>query len=437
MISLPDVEASVLGALLLEEEALVKVSHLLKPNDFTINANKHIYASLISLYDEGKDIDMHTISVDLKKKGLLEKAGGIPYMASLTHNIASSAHVETHARLLVECTVRRNMIKTCEELLVEAKKEGKDAFDLLEEGEKAILNVGERVSKKEPKKIYNLIENSFKEYEKAKVNPDGLIGVPSGFAYLDAVLRGFEKGSLTILGARPSMGKTALLLQMFRQGNVPALFCSLEMSEKTINDRLLAQETGIPLQVVRERSFNEEDWMKLYKDTAGLIKMPLFIDDTPALSLFELKTKARRLKHSEKIELIVIDYLQLMRSGGEGKLSREQEISTISRGLKELAKELDLAIVVASQLSRALETRGGDKRPLLSDLRESGAIEQDADVVMFLYRPAYYGLTQDEEGNSVEGLAELSIAKNRNGMTGTITIEWHAELAKFSNPGAF
>ena len=431
-------EASVLGAILLEKDALADVIDILTPNVFYNTANQKIYRTIVRLFNEASPVDLHIIASAMKKSGDLDAIGGVAYLAELTHNIASAAHLETHARLLLEFAMRRGSIAIANNMLKEAYDDKVDVFDFLDKTEQAVFEVSDGLIKNDCEGVSPILSKKLKEIETIKQRGDGLLGIPSGFSRLDQLTHGWQSPDFVVVAARPGMGKTSFLLSILRNaaidhGKAVAIF-SLEMSKGQLAGRLISQESGIASEKIKTGNLSEKEWEKLYKETARLNEAPIYIDDTPGLSLFELRAKARRLKARHNIEMIIVDYLQLMSGeGGRNQRNREQEIAAISRGLKTIAKELSIPVIAASQLSRAVETRGGDKRPQLSDLRESGAIEQDVDMAMFLYRPEYYGITECDNGSSTEGMAEIIIAKHRNGPTGKVALHFHAKLTKFSD----
>ena len=435
-----ELEASVLGAILLEKEALSDVVGILKPDVFYTTAHQKIYRAVLKLFNENKAVDLHTLVAELKKQGTLEEVGGLPYVVQLTHRIASAANIEAHARIVLEYSMRRSLISISSNINNKAFDERADTFDLLDKAEQALFGISEEITKKETYHLNNLLAEKFAEIEEVGKQKTQIIGIPSGFRELTRLTQGWQPSQLIVIGARPGMGKTSfqldLLINAVELGKKVAFF-SLEMSRGQITERLISNSAAISSEKLKTGNLTESDWKTMYQKTAKLSESQVFIDDTAGLSLFELRTKSRRLKAKYGIDMILIDYLQLMTVGEGSRIrnfaNREQEISTISRGLKALAKELDIPIMIASQLSRAVEARGGDKRPQLSDLRESGAIEQDVDIAMFLYRPEYYGINFDEDNNPTDGLAEVIIAKHRNGPRGKVLLNFQKELTRFSD----
>ncbi|MFI5205115.1 MAG: replicative DNA helicase, partial [Flavobacteriales bacterium] len=359
------------------------------------------------------------------------------YITQLTNRVASSANIEYHARIIQQKYIQRELISISSETIKDAYEETSDVFDLLDKTESGLYRITQGNIRKDYRKMYELISEAIDEIEKSKQNTDGISGVPTGFIGLDRLTGGWQKSDMIVLAARPGMGKTAFVLSMARNAavefNRPVAVFSLEMSAIQLVNRLISSETGLTGDKLRRGNLAAHEFEQLHTRIKKLSEAPLFIDDTPALSIFELRAKCRRLKQQHNVEMIIIDYLQLMQAGNEGKGNREQEISAISRSIKTIAKELEVPIIALSQLSRQVETRGGDKRPMLSDLRESGAIEQDADIVAFIYRPEYYGLT-DMEGVSTVGMAEIIVAKHRNGRLDTVPLRFVSELSKFDNP---
>lgn len=431
-----DLEEAVLGALMLEKDALTNVIDILQPEAFYRDEHKRIFSSIQRIFQRSEPVDILTVTAELKKSGELEIVGGAYYISQLTNRVASSANAEFHARIILQKHIQRELIRISSKTIKDAYEDTSDVFDLLDNAEKNLFEISEGNIRKNYDEMSTLIKRAIEEIDAAKQNATGLTGVPSGFTELDRVTAGWQRSDLLIMAARPGMGKTAFVLNVARNAavtfNKPVAFFTLEMSSIQLVNRLIASETELPFDKLKKGTLAEHEYQQLHAKITHLAEAPLYIDDTPALSVFELRAKARRLKAEKNIELIIIDYLQLMTAGSDNKNgNREQEISTISRSLKSIAKELDIPIIALSQLSRAVETRGGTKRPQLSDLRESGAIEQDADMVMFIYRPEYHGFTEDETGNSTAGLAEIIIAKHRNGALKDVPLRFIDRLAKF------
>ena len=432
-----DLEEAVLGALMLEKDALTEVIDILQPGSFYKDAHNRIYASIQRLFHRSEPVDLLTVKNDLQKEGELEMVGGAYYLTQLTNRISSAANIEYHSRIISQKHIQRELIRISSETIRDAYDETTDVFTLLDNAEKNLFQVAEGNIKKNYADMATLIKEAKDQIKKAAEKGDGVSGVPSGFAELDKLTSGWQPGDLLILAARPGMGKTAFVLSVARntsvQFNLPTAIFSLEMSSLQLVTRLIVSETHLAAEKLKKGALQSHEWEQLNSKVTQLSEAPLFIDDTPALSIFELRAKARRLKAQHDIKIIIIDYLQLMTAGGEGGGNREQEISFISRSLKSIAKELGVPVIALSQLSRAVETRGGDKRPQLSDLRESGAIEQDADMVMFLYRPEYYKINEDENGHSLLGIGEVIVAKHRNGALKNIPLRFIDTLAKFED----
>ena len=433
-----DLEEAVLGAMMLEQNAVNTVIDILKPSSFYKDANARIYEAIIQLFQKGEPIDILTVTQMLRKMGQLEVIGGPLYIAQLTNRVASTANVETHARIIAQKFIQRELIRISNEIIRDSYDETSDVFDLLDKAENNLFQVAEGNIRKNYDKMSSLIKEALDQIENARKNADGVSGVPSGFTALDRITSGWQRSDMIVVAARPAMGKTAFVLSMARnmavEFNIPVAIFSLEMASVQLVQRLISSETEIDAEKLRKGSLADHEFQQLHQRISRISEAPIFIDDTPGLSVFELRAKCRRLKAQHGIQMVIIDYLQLMTAGGDTKGgNREQEISTISRSIKGIAKELDVPVIALSQLSRAVETRGGDKRPVLSDLRESGAIEQDADIVAFLYRAEYYGITEDQEGNPTQGKGTVIIAKHRNGATGDVNLKFVGRLAKFAN----
>ena len=438
-----DLEEVVLGAMMIDKKGVDEVIDILSPEAFYKEGHKYIFEAIFKLFEGSEPIDLLTVSTQLKKDGKLGLIGGDFYLIGLTQRVSSSAHIEFHARIILQKFIQRSLIKISNEIIEEAYDETKDVFDLLDNAEAKLYEVTQGNVKKSTESAQSLVIQAKKKIEEIS-NKKGLSGIPSGFDKLDKLTSGWQPSDLIIVAARPGMGKTALTLTMARniavESNQPVAFFSLEMSSVQLITRLISSETGLSSEKLRTGKLEKHEWEQLNVKVKTLEKAPLFIDDTPSLSIFDLRAKARRLASQYGIKLIVIDYLQLMTAGGSQKGgNREQEISTISRNLKALAKELNVPVIALSQLSRAVETRGGSKRPLLSDLRESGAIEQDADIVSFIYRPEYYKIDEwdDEERSPTEGQAEFIVAKHRNGGLDNIRLKFIGHLGKFDNLDEF
>ena len=431
-----DLEESTLGALMLEKDALTKVIDILHPESFYKDSHRMIFTAIRKLFERSEPIDILTVTNELKKSGELDLIGGPYYITQLTNRVASAANIEYHSRIILQKHIQRELIRISSDTIKDAFEDTSDVFQLLDRAEKNLFEITKGNISRNYQDMGTMVSEAYRQIEAARLHGTGITGVQSGFTDLDRITSGWQKSDLIVLAARPGMGKTAFVLSLARNAaigfNRPVAFFSLEMSSIQLVQRMISSETGIPSDKLRKGTLDNSEWHKLVSMTGKLSQAPVFIDDTPSLSIFDLRSKCRRLKSMHKIELIVIDYLQLMRAETDSKNgNREQEISNISRSLKAIAKELDVPIIALSQLSRAVETRGGSKRPQLSDLRESGAIEQDADMVMFIYRPEYYGMEYDEENNSTKGIAEIIISKHRNGALDSIKLKFVNQLAKF------
>ena len=434
-----DLEEVVLGAMMIDKKGVDAVIDILHPNAFYKEAHQFVFEAIVKLFENTEPIDLLTVSSKLKSEGRLDKVGGDYYLVQLTQKVSSSAHIEYHARIILQKYIQRSLIKISTEIIEDSYDETQDVFDLLDTAESKLYDVTQGNIKKSTETAQSLVIQAKKKIEEIS-NKDGLSGVPSGFSDVDKLTSGWQPSDLVIIASRHGMGKTALTLSMARNmavaKNIPVAFFSLEMSSIQLITRLISSETGLSSEKFRTGNLEKFEWEQLNVKVSSLENAPLYIDDTPSLSIFDLRAKARRLSSQYGIKLIVIDYLQLMTAGGSNKNgNREQEISTISRNLKALAKELNVPVIALSQLSRAVETRGGSKRPILSDLRESGAIEQDADIVSFIYRPEYYKIDEwdDEERTPSTGQAEFIVAKHRNGGLSNIRLKFISNLGKFEN----
>ena len=433
-----ELEEAVLGALMLDNEALSDTIDILKPEYFYKIEHQKIFDSIIVLFNESKPVDILTIIEQLKKSGELENIGGAFYITQLTNNVASSANTEYHARIIVEKFIQRSLIQISSSIIKDSFDETIDVFDLLSNAEQELFSVTEGSLRKSYSKMSELISSAINNIEELKNKEDGLSGVPSGFSRLDRVTSGWQKSDLVIIAARPGMGKTALALTMCRNiainHKTPIGIFSLEMSTDQLVNRLISSESEIPSNKLRKGNLEEYEFVQLHEKIKDLAEAPIYIDDTPGLSVFELRAKARRLVKNHGVKIIIVDYLQLMTAGGNKIGNREQEISTISRSLKGIAKELKIPVIALSQVNRGVESRTStSKRPILADLRESGAIEQDADIVTFIYRPEYYKIYEWENSDDSRGQAEIIIAKHRNGPLDNIRLKFINTLAKFSD----
>ena len=432
-----DLEEAVLGALLIDKNALANVIDILHPDAFYKNQHKNIFKIITILFGNNQPIDILTVATELRKEGLMKISGGEAYLAQLSQKVSSAAHIEYHARIILQKHIQRELVRISSEIIESAFDETTDVLELLDNAEQKLFEVGQGNLKRNYESAEVLIRQAIDKIENIS-KQEGLSGIPSGFSELDRVTSGWQPSDLIILAARPGMGKTAFVLSMARNMAVDhhkkvAVF-SLEMSSIQLITRIISSETGLSSEKLRKGDLTDREWNELTSGVKELEKTNLFIDDTPALSVFDLRAKVRRLKSTQGLDLIIIDYLQLMTVGGSKTLgNREQEISTISRSLKSIAKELTVPVIALSQLSRAVETRSASKRPQLSDLRESGAIEQDADIVSFIYRPEYYSISEWEDGDPSDNQAEIIIAKHRNGSLEDVRLRFIAELAKFSD----
>lgn len=430
-----DLEEAVLGALMLEKNALNAVVEFLKPEHFYDDRHKDIYTAIIDLFKATEPVDMRTVVNQLRKNGKIEQVGGAYYIAELTAKVSSAANIEYHSRVIMEMAIKRTLIEVASQIHHDAYEDTTDVFELLDKTEQAVFQISDSNLRKNYDNMRNLMARAIQELQLLKDHKDGLTGVPSGFTALDRITSGWQRSDLVIIAARPGMGKTAFVVSALRNAAVdfkfPVAIFSLEMASVQLVNRMISAEAELDSEKIKKGTLAEHEWAQLVHKTSRLSSAPIFIDDTPALSVLELRAKCRRLKAEHNVQLVVIDYLQLMRGDQGG--NREQEIASISRALKGIAKELNVPVLALSQLSRGVETRGGDKRPQLSDLRESGSIEQDADIVMFLYRPEYYKITVDEEGMPTQGIGEVIVAKHRNGGTGTAKLKFIGKYTKFAD----
>jgi replicative DNA helicase len=429
-----DVEEAVLGALMLERDAYVTVADIIDTNSFYKDEHRKIFEAIKYLSTHERPVDLLMVTQELKNRNQLEEVGGPVYITQLTSRVASAAHIEFHARIIAQKYIQRELIRVSSEIQAKAYDATIDVDDLIDFSETSLFKVAEGNIKKETLPIRPILKEAARLIEEASRREDGLSGIPSGFTALDRITSGWQKTDLIIIAARPAMGKTAFVLSMARNMAVehrkPVAVFSLEMSSVQLVNRLIAAETELGSEKIKNGRLAEWEWEHFNRKLNVLEEAPMFIDDTPALSVFELRAKCRRLKMQHDIGVVIVDYLQLMTAGTDGRGNREQEVSLISRSLKAIAKELDIPILALSQLNRSVESREG-KRPQLSDLRESGAIEQDADLVLFIHRPEYYGITEDENGNSLLGVAEIIVAKHRNGSVGDVQLAFKKQQVKF------
>ena len=430
-----ELEEAVLGALMLERDSIIAVQEYVTPEAFYTEEHRLIYKAIESLSAELKPIDLYTVTECLKVRGELKKVGGAAYLAQLTQKVGSAANVEFHAKIIAQKYVQRELIRSATEIQRRSYDEDQDVTDLIGYAESEIFKVAEGHVKRSVQSAKDVLRKAMDQIEEASKNTSAFNGVPSGFMAVDRVTLGWQPSDLIIIAARPAMGKTAFVLSMARNMAIdhesPVAFFSLEMSSVQLMMRLIIAETGLSGTDIKSGRLTPEQWRHLESATKPLGTAQLFIDDTPALSVFEFRSKARRLKIHNDIKIIIIDYLQLMTGSADSRGNREQEVAFISRTLKAIAKELNVPIIALSQLSRATETRGGSKRPQLSDLRESGAIEQDADIVAFIHRPEYYGMNTDENGMPTAGMAEIIIAKHRSGAATDVKLRFLKEQTRF------
>lgn len=442
-----DLEEAVLGGMLLEKEKIGEVAEVLSEDHFYVDQNKHIYRAIREMYDAGEAVDLLSITQKLRSLGTLELAGGPYYLAQLTNRVASAANIHFHARILTQKFIQRELIRVAGEISRDAFDEVTDAFQLLDSSEKSLYDIKNKSMKKGFSRIGVLLNKAISNIQNVDKSQEGLTGIPSGFSQLDRQTSGFQKSDLIIVAARPGMGKTAFALSLARNaavnfGKAVAIF-SLEMADLQLVNRLISAEAEIDSKKIRSADLSEEEWRRLHERSNRLDRAKIYIDDTPQLSMFDLKAKCRRMHSQDGLDMIIIDYLQLLRAEDKNIKNREQEISHISRSLKAMAKELDVPVIALAQLSREVEKRG-NKRPQLSDLRESGSIEQDADQVLFLFRDEYYSKfgqeTNDQNGQQQqvrepvpEGQVEILLAKNRHGETGSCFAHFEGKYSRFED----
>ena len=433
-----ELEQAVLGALLIDNESLSDAIDSLQAEYFYVPKHQKIFEAIVNLFNNTKPVDILTVSEELKRLEYFDNIGGLAYISELTNNVASSSNTEFHARIIAEKFIKRSLINISRRISTDAFDDAVDIFDLLNNAEAELFTVTEGTLRKSYDKMSTLIKGALENIETLRNKEDGLSGIPSGFTNLDRVTSGWQQSDLVICAARPGMGKTAFALTMARniavEHNTPIGFFSLEMSSEQLVNRLIASEAELGASKLRKGDLADHEMVQLHEKIKHLSEAPIFIDDTPALTIFELRAKARRLVKNHGVKIIMIDYLQLMQAGGNSG-NREQEISTISRSLKGIAKELKIPVIALSQVNRGVESRTGvgSKRPMLSDLRESGAIEQDADIVTFIYRPEYYKIYEWDNGDDSRGQGELIIAKHRNGSLKNVRLKFIGEFAKFSD----
>lgn len=424
-----EAEQSVVGSLLLDRDAIIRVAAMLKADDFYHGANGIIYEAILDLYNRREPTDLITLTDELSRKGRLDAAGGIAYLTSLLSSVPTAVHVEYYGKIVERTATLRRLIEAGARIVSVGYREDLTVEDALDTAEKAILDVSQRRTTRDFEKIADVIERFFDQLEFLQQNRGSIVGVPTDYSDLDRLTGGLQKSDLIIIGARPSVGKTAFALGMaygaaVQHGRTVGIF-SLEMSAEQLVQRLLSMETGVDSHRLRLGMLNDDDWQRVGRAFGRLAEAPIFIDDSAGMSISEVRSKARRLQAEHGLDLVIIDYLQLM--SGRRSENRVQEISEISRGLKGLARELNVPVVALSQLSRGVEARA-DHRPMLSDLRESGSIEQDADIVMFIYREEVY-----DQSTEKKGIAEIIVAKHRNGPVGSVNLRFFDKTARYAD----
>ncbi len=429
-----DVEEAILGAMFLDESAVARVVELLDETCFYKEAHRIVFSAMMRLYERAEPVDLITVIEELKRSSQLERIGGSFYLSGLAQKVPSASNVAHYAKIVLDKSRLRKLINVGSQIVTLAFQETEDVDQLIDQVEQSVFQIGQDKSQQGFQDLKKHLITAFEQIESYHERPGGVTGIASGFRPLDMMTSGFQKSDLIIVAGRPSMGKTAFVLSVARNvatyAQKPVGFFSLEMSASQLVMRLLCAEAEVDAHKMRTGMLPSNDWSKLSIGVGRLSKAPIYIDDTPALNILELRARARRLKAEKRIELLVVDYMQLVTGVTKTNATRQEEVAMISRSLKALAKELDIPVIALSQLSRAVEQRGGDKKPVLSDLRESGSIEQDADVVMFVHREDYYAQEELERQVAIVP-AEILIAKQRNGPTGTVTIGFYKHFAKF------
>ena len=427
-----EAEQAILGSMLTDKDAVMSAMEVLRDEDFYRDDNKAIFEAMMSLYSRSEPIDIITVKSELVSNGKFEQVGGLEYLVMLPEKVPTTTNVEKYIKIVEEKSLLRNLIKTANDIIAVGYDQTEDVEDIMNVAEKKIFDVMQRKSQKGYNSIKDVLVGTFAELEKLYNQKGALSGIPTGFTDLDYKTSGLHNSDLIIVAARPAMGKSAFAINIATnvavQSNVPVIIFNLEMSKEQVANRIICSEAMVDSNKIRTGKIEDEDWIKLANASGRLAEAPIYIDDTPGISIMEIRAKCRKMKLEKNIGLVVIDYLQLVQASGKKNNSREQEISEISRSLKVLAKELDVPVIALSQLSRAAEQRKDDHRPMLSDLRESGAIEQDADIVMFIYREDYYN--PETENKNV---AEIILAKHRGGSTGTVNLAWLSNYTKFAN----
>lgn len=435
-----DIEKMVLGALMVDKDAFSVVSEILHPETFYEPRSQKIYKAIQTLSLNEDPVDIMTVVEELKREGTLDDIGGAGYILELSERVASSAHIEYHAKILAQKYLARQLISFASVIETKAFDETVDVDELMQEAEGSLFELSQKNMRQDYTQIDSVVKQAVEILQKAAANKGGLTGIPTGYAKLDDYTSGWQRSDLVIIAGRPAMGKTSFALSLAKNIAVdydtPIAFFSLEMNNVQLVNRLISNVCEIEGKKILNGQLDDEEWKRLDKNVRKLQAAPIYIDDTPGMSIFELRTKARRLVREKGVQVIMIDYLQLMNANGARFGSRQEEVSTISRSLKGLAKELDIPVLALSQLNRTVEGREGidGKRPQLSDLRESGAIEQDADMVLFVHRPEYYRIFTDEKGNDLHGKAQIIIAKHRKGGTGDVLLNFRGEFTRFENP---
>ncbi len=435
-----DVEKVVLGALMIDKDAFSVISEIIRPETFYEPRHQKIFTAIQTLNMKQEPVDIMTVTNELMKEGTLDDVGGAPYVVDLTAHVASSANIEYHAKILQQKFLARQLISFASVIETKAFDQTVDVDDLMQEAEGSLFEISQKNMRQDYTQIDPVIRQAVDILQKASANSTGLTGIPSGYTKLDDATSGWQKSDLVIIAGRPAMGKTSFALSIAKNiavdYRIPIAFFSLEMNNVQLVDRLISNVCEIEGKKIMNGQLARDEWERLDKNLAKLTGAPIYIDDTPGMSIFELRTKARRLVREKGVQIIMIDYLQLMNANGMRFGNRQEEVSTISRSLKGLAKELDIPILALSQLNRTVENREGleGKRPQLSDLRESGAIEQDADMVLFVHRPEYYHIYEDEKGNDLKGKAQIIIAKHRKGATGDVLLTFQGQFTRFMNP---
>ena len=435
-----DIERAVLGALMIDKDAFSMISEIIRPETFYEPRNQKIYQAIQNLNMSERPVDIMTVTEELKKEGTIDDIGGPGYVLDISAHVASSANVEYHAHILAQKFLARQLIQFASRIEEKAFDDTVDVDALMQEAEGTLFEISQKNMKQDYTQIDPVIQQAVDILQKASANTGGLTGVPTGYTQLDEMTSGWQQSDLVIIAGRPAMGKTSFALSLAKNiavdYRIPIAFFSLEMNNVQLVNRLISNTCEIAGSKMLNGQLTPDEWERLDKNLRKLTGAPVYVDDTPGLSVFELRTKARRLAREKGVKIIMIDYLQLMNANGMKFGSRQEEVSTISRSLKGLAKELNIPILALSQLNRTVENRDGleGKRPQLSDLRESGAIEQDADMVLFVHRPEYYHIFNDEKGNDLHSKAQIIIAKHRKGATGDVLLTFKGEYTRFQNP---